>query len=92
MSIVGLEVRNETHPDTPGPSTLILQHRDGRTETRQYPWLDTVRANYEAFAQAVEGGRPYRFTDAQKVGNIAVLEAICQSAATNVPVRIAPVA
>lgn len=87
-----VEVRNETHPDTPGPSTLTLQHRDGRTETRQYPWLDTVRANYEAFAQAVEGGTAYRFTDAQKVGNIAVLEAICQSAATNAPVRIVPVA
>ena len=31
-----VEVRNETHPDTPGPSVLTLQHRDGRRETRTY--------------------------------------------------------
>jgi predicted dehydrogenase len=83
-----VKVRNETHPDTPGPSTLTLQHADGRTETRQYEWLDTVRANVEAFAQAAEGGAPYPFTDAQKIGNIALLEAICRSVATNAMVRI----
>jgi predicted dehydrogenase len=84
-----VEVRNATHPDTPGPSTLVLQHRDGRREERTYEWVDTVRANLETFARAIEGGAPYPFTDAQKIGNIAVLEAICRSAAENVPVRIA---
>jgi predicted dehydrogenase len=85
-----VEVRNETHPDTPGPSLLTLQHQDGRRETRRYEWTDTVRANLEAFAEAVAGGEPYPFTDAQKIGNIAVLEAICRSAATNAMVRIDP--
>src|SRR5262245_52296839 len=83
-----VEVVNETHPDTPGPSTLTLQHRDGRRERRTYEWVDTVRANLETFAKAIEGGPPYPFTDAQKIGNIAVLEAIWGSAARNVPVRI----
>jgi predicted dehydrogenase len=85
-----VEVRNETHPDTPGPSTLTLQHADGRRETCQYEWLDTVRANVEAFAQAAEGGAPYPFTDAEKIGNIAVLEAICRSVATNAMVPTDP--
>jgi predicted dehydrogenase len=83
-----VEVRNETHPDTPGPSTLTLKHADGRREERRYEWLDTVRANVEAFARAIEGGPAYPFTDAQKIGNIAVLEAICRSAATGAPVQI----
>ena len=83
-----LEVVNATHPDTPGPSTLSLQHRDGRREERTYEWVDTVRANIETFARAIAGGPPYPFTDAQKIGNIAVLEAICRSAAGNVPVRL----
>jgi predicted dehydrogenase len=83
-----VEVRNETHPDTPGPSTLTLQHADGRREVRDYEWVDTVRANVEAFAQAIEGSAPYPFTDAEKIGNIGLLEAICRSAATNAPVRI----
>jgi predicted dehydrogenase len=76
-----VEVRNETHPDTPGPSSLTLQHADGRREVREYAWVDTVRANVEAFARAIEGEAPYPFTDAEKIGNIAVLEAICRSAA-----------
>ena len=85
-----VEVRNETHPDTPGPSTLTLQHADGRREVREFPWLDTVRANVEAFARAAQGSAPYPFTDEEKIGNIAVLEAICRSATSNAPVRIAP--
>src|SRR5262245_30709401 len=83
-----IEVRNETHPDTPGPSVLTLQHRDGRRETRTYEWVNTVRVNLEAFAQAIQGGASYPFTDVQKIGNIAVLEAIYRSAESNRPVRI----
>jgi predicted dehydrogenase len=83
-----VEVRNETHPDTPGPSMLTVQHRDGRREARTYEWVNTVRLNLEAFAGAIEGRAPYLFTDAQKIGNIAVLEAIWRSAASNAPVRI----
>jgi predicted dehydrogenase len=86
-----VEVRNQTHPDTPGPTTLTLQHRDGRTETREYGWADTVKANLESFARTVEGKGTYVFTDEQKIGNIATLEAICRSAATNAAVTVQPV-
>ena len=87
-----LEIRNHTHPDTPGPTTLTVQHRDGRRESRDYPWGDSVRQGLETFARAVESGAPYPFTDAQKIGNVAVLEAICRSAATNASVPVAPIA
>jgi len=83
------EVRNETHPDTPGPVHLTVQHRDGRREARTYDWTDTVRENLEAFARACRGQGTYQFTDAQKIGNIAVLEAIVRSAAEGRPVKIA---
>lgn len=83
-----VEVRNETHPDTPGPSTLTLQHKDGRSEEKRYEWVDTVRANVEAFAQAIAGKAPYPFTDAEKIGNIAVLEAVARSAATGQGLKI----
>jgi predicted dehydrogenase len=83
------EIRNHTHPDTPGTTTLTVQHRDGRRETRDYEWGDTVREGLETFALAVESGATYPFTDAQKIGNVAVLEAICRSAASNAPVAIA---
>src|SRR5918998_2081720 len=86
------EVRNHTHPDTPGPTTLTVEYRDGRRESSDYEWTDTVKANLESFARAAEGKGDYIFTDAQKIGNVAVLEAVTQSVATNAPVAVAPVA
>lgn len=84
-----IEVRNQSHPDTPGLTELTVQHRDGRKETLTYEWQDAVRTGLETFARTIESDAPYPFTDEQKIGNIAVLEAICRSAATNAPVAIA---
>ncbi len=86
------ELRNHSHPDTPGPSTLTVVYRDGRRDSQDYPWLDTVRANLEAFGHAVQGKADYPFTDEEKIGNIATLEAICRSAASGAPVKVAAVA
>ncbi len=87
-----LEVINDTHPDTPGPTHLIVQYRDGRRETKDFEWVDTVRLNLEAFARACEGKGTYRFTDQQKIANPAVLEAVAKSVASKVPVQIPPIA
>lgn len=84
------EIRNATHPDTPGPATMTLELRDGTREMREYPWENAVLLNLEAFAAAVRGEAPYPFTDAQKVANVAVLEAVADSAATGRPVRLQP--
>jgi len=87
-STAWVEVRNHTHPDTPGPSTLTLQRSGAAPEVRTYEWTDSVRENLEAFADACEGRGTYPFTDEQKIGNIAVLEAICRSAATKTLVTL----
>ena len=84
-----VEVRNHTHPDTPGPVTLTLQPREGERWSREFAWTDTVRENLELFARACQGSADYPFTDAQNIGNIATLEAICVSARTNAPVPVA---
>ena len=78
-----VEARNETHPDTKGVTHLTVYKSGGRTETRSYDWIDTVRANYESFADFTTGKGDYIFTDEQKLQNVQVLEAICQSVATN---------
>ena len=83
------ELRNHSHPDTPGSATLTAHYRSGRRDQHDYPWLDTVRANIEAFGRAVRGETVYPFTDEEKIGNIATLEAICRSAATGMPVKVA---
>lgn len=83
-----VEVRNHTHPDTPGLTTLTYHNRHGHSDVIEFQWEDAVRTNLEAFADSIANGTEYPFTDAQKIGNIATLEAICQSAASNMPVRV----
>jgi len=82
------EIRNETHPDTPGPATLTVQLRGGERRIETFDWENATLLNLLAFAAAVEGRGDYPFTDAQKVGNVAVLEAVVRSAATKAPVRV----
>jgi predicted dehydrogenase len=82
------EIKNASHPDTPGPARLTVQYRDGNRETEEFAWENAVQLNLEAFARAVRGISPYPFTDEQKIGNAAVLEAVAQSVATGAPVRI----
>ena len=53
-----VEYRNETHPDTPGPSTLVMQVTGEAPQVTTYEWTDSVRANLEQFARAILGRRP----------------------------------
>ena len=40
-----------------------------------------MRMNFEAWADAVEGRAPYRFTTGQLLANIRILDAVTRSAA-----------
>jgi predicted dehydrogenase len=85
-----VELRNETHPDTVGPSHLTFYPAEGDPVTTEYAWNDSVRANIEAFADSIENGTPYLFTDEEKIANVAVLEAVCRSAETGEAVACNP--
>lgn len=82
-----VESRDSTHPSELGVTTLTICRGKGE-ESRTLDDIDTVRANIEAFADAVEGKQNYPFTDAQKVQNIAVLEAVIRSAESGKPIQI----
>ncbi len=76
-----VEVRNDTHPDTPGGiAELVLAKTGEPMKTERYEWTDTVVANLEAFADAIRGMAPYPYTSEELVHNIEVLEAIAHSA------------
>jgi len=80
-SAAWVEVRNDTHPDTPGGIAELALSRTGQAhEIERYDWTDTVVENLEAFADAIAGIAPYPYTHEQLVHNIEVLEAITQSA------------
>jgi predicted dehydrogenase len=56
---------------------------DGSRQTRNYDHINTVRLNFEAWADAVEGRAPYRFTADQLLANIRILDAVTHSAAAD---------
>lgn len=84
-----VEVRNASHPDTPGGVTDWLHHPKGGAPVHEtLEWTDAVVANLETFAAAVEGRAPYPWSDAELIGNIAVYEAIVASADSGETVRL----
>jgi len=83
------EVRNDTHPDTPGGFAHLSVSETGKPiETVSYPWEDSVVHNLESFAAAVDGGAAYPISVHDMVHNIEVLEAIATSAETRETVRL----
>lgn len=86
-----VEIRNSTHPDTPGGLATMTSSVTGEPlDTRQFDWTDTVVANLEAFRAAVLGEADYPYTSEQLVHNIEVLEAVAQSAERRETIRIPP--
>ena len=76
-----VEVRNATHPDTPGGKVTMQKYRSIDDDvTEEFAWSDSVTANLGAFADAIAGRAPYPYSAFELVHNIEVLEAIVRSA------------
>jgi predicted dehydrogenase len=76
-----VEVTSEGNVDKACPTVLTLCEATGaERKTVVYDPVDAVRLNLEAWAAAVVEGSDYRFTSAQLLNNIEVLEAIVTSA------------
>lgn len=76
-----IEIVSEGNVDQGKPTivTVCTGTKEPRQVTVHYP-ADTVTANFEAWAAAVAGEKPYRFTPAQLLDNIKLFEAIVMSA------------
>jgi predicted dehydrogenase len=61
------------------PSSFVYCGPDGARQTRNYEHANTVRMNFEAWADALEGRAPYRFTAEQLLANIRILDAVTRS-------------
>jgi predicted dehydrogenase len=85
------EVRDSSHPDEAGASTLTVQSRTGSPSVAKLSSRDSVRANLERFALSIEGEAPYPFTEDQILENIAVMSAVSRSIAAGRSVSIAEV-
>lgn len=84
-----VEIRNATHPDTPGGKSTMERYRSiDDAETEVFDWTDSVTANLEAFGAAIRGEAPYPYSDFELLHNIEVLDAIVQSAETGQSVQL----
>ena len=75
-----IEVQEGGNVDKGIPSSFVHCRSDGTRQTRNYEPANTVRMNFEAWADAVEGRAPYRFTTEQLLANIRILDAVTRSA------------
>ena len=71
-----------------GENELVLRTKGGKTERREFDKVDSLRAEFDAFADAIEGGAPYPITPDEMVNTIAAFEAIIKSMQTGAPVKL----
>jgi predicted dehydrogenase len=57
----------------------IIRLKGGKTEVKDFPKIDSIRAEIDAFADAVAGVAPYPISNAEMVNTIASFEAIINS-------------
>lgn len=76
-----MEIRNDTHPDTPGGLVRVETAETGKPAKHEsYEWVDAVTDNLVSFARAAKGEAAYVFTFDEMLHNIEVLEAVSISA------------
>ncbi|MBI3045891.1 MAG: Gfo/Idh/MocA family oxidoreductase [Betaproteobacteria bacterium] len=71
-----------------GETETIVRTRGGKVDRREFPKVDSILAEFDAFADAVAGTSPYPITPAEMVNTIAAFEAIIQSMDTGTPVTV----
>lgn len=76
-----MEIRNDTHPDTPGGLVRVETAETGKPAKHEtYEWVGAVTNNLVSFARAAKGEAAYVFTFDEMLHNIEVLEAVSISA------------
>ena len=71
-----------------GETEVVVRTKGGKVERREFPKVDSILAEFDAFADAVEGRAPYPITPAEMVNTISAFEAIIQSMKRGEPVSI----
>jgi predicted dehydrogenase len=85
-----VEARETQHTDPGGPVHLFTRRRgDAEQAMRVIEPKDGVVTNLEEWADAAAGKGSYRWTNEQRFGNVAILEAVIRSAESGKPVQVA---
>ncbi len=68
-----------------GETRTVIRLGGGKTEVKDFPKIDSVRAEIDAFADAVAGLAPYPITTEEMINTIAAFDAVIRSIATGAP-------
>lgn len=69
--------------------SVSVRLADGGFERRRIDAVDSVKINFEAFADAIEDKSPYPIPADEIIHVVAVMEAVVRSLATGQPVSVA---
>ena len=80
------EARETQHVDPGGTTHFYVRRRGDADQTRvDFEPASPVKAGYEHWADAVAGRVEYRFSNEERLGNVAVLEALVRSQESGQP-------
>ena len=71
-----------------GENDLVVRRAGGKTETRTFEPVDSLRAEFDVFADAVAGRAPYPIPMDQMIATTAAFEAVVTSIETGVEVLL----
>ncbi len=74
-----IEAREFTNSEDDVPGELLVCDSSGKITSSKHPVINTVRANFEDWARAVEEGTSYRITADQMLANMEIFEGVVES-------------
>ena len=72
-----------------GEDEIVVRTKGGKVERRKFEKIDSLHAEFEAFADTVEGRAPYPITPEEMVNTVAAFEGVINSMDSGAPVKIA---
>jgi predicted dehydrogenase len=79
---------DEGSAESLGETEIVVRSKGGKVERREFEKIDSLRAEFDAFADAIDGRAPYPISPEEMVNTIAAFEGIVTSAQTGAPVKI----
>ena len=77
-----VDIQEMAHPEDVGPTHMTICDKSGKRDLKVFEFTDTVTKNFDHWADAVQGKVNYRFSDTERISNVAVLEALAKSTLT----------
>ena len=70
-----------------GETQVVIRTKGGKTDVRDFEKVDSLLAEFDAFADAVDGRAPYPITPQEMVDTIAAFQAVTESLEKGKPVQ-----